>query len=101
MSSDLEQLVERWQRENAELRAENDRLRQQVVELTARIEELERAAARQAAPFRREERSKVPAGEQKRPGRKPGHPGFYRQQPRQVDQEIDVPLPACPQCGGV
>lgn len=100
MATELEQLVERLQRENGELRAENDRLRRQVTELLARIAELERAAARQAGPFRREEQKKIPPAEQKQPGRKPGHLGCYRRPPQHVDEKIEVPLPTCPQCGG-
>lgn len=106
MTRDLERLVEQQAQELAALRAENSRLaaenaqlRQRLADALARIEELERASARQAAPFRREPRSKVPEGERKRPGRKPGHPGAYRSRPR-ADVEVEVPLAACPQCGG-
>jgi transposase len=100
MASELEQLVERLQRENAELLAENARLERQVAGLLARIADLERAAARQAGPFRRDEQKKIPPAEQKKPGRKPGHLGCYRRPPQEVDEVIEVPLPACPQCGG-
>jgi len=93
MAGDLQQLVDRLQREN-------EQLRQQLAEALARIAELERAAGRQAAPFRREERLKIPPAEQKRPGRVSGHEASYRKQPRWVDAEIEVPLPAaCPHCG--
>ncbi len=71
----LEQLVARLERQVADLRAENAALRAQLAIAQARIEELAQAAARQAAPFRREEPSKVPEAEQKRPGQKPGHLG--------------------------
>jgi transposase len=98
----------------SQLREENARLRQQLAEaleriaqleqensrLQQRLDELERESARQAAPFRRGEAKKVPPGERKRPGRKPGHPGAYRQRPAHVDEEIEVPLEACPCCGG-
>jgi len=77
----------------AELEDENAKLRQ-------RLSDLEREAARQAAPFRRREAKKVPPGQKRKPGRKPGHPGAYRQRPGYVDEEIEVPLPACPTCGG-
>src|SRR5579885_2278260 len=100
MASELERLVERLQRQVAELLAENAALRAKLAEAQARIEELERAAARQAAPFRREEGKKIPPAEQRRPGRRPGHPGAYRQPPRHIDQEIEVPLTGCPHCGG-
>lgn len=97
-----------------ELRAENARLRRELSEalkridslekinadLEARLKELEREAARQAAPFRREESKKVPPAEKKPPGRKPGHPGACRQVPEQIDEEVEVPLPCCPGCGG-
>jgi len=75
------------------LRAENRRL----AEL---LEELQRTTARQAAPFRREERQKAPPGERKRPGRKPGHRGTSRPVPEVVDDEAESPLECCPQCGG-
>lgn len=98
----------------AKLRAENRELREQLREalergdqlaadneqLNKRLEEPEREAARQAAPPRRRERKKVKSGEKKRPGRKAGHPGAYRKVPDHVDQDVEVPLPCCPQCGG-
>lgn len=87
------QLIDQLRKELAELRAEIQRLQ-------ARIAELEQAAARQAAPFRRREDQKVPPAQHKQPGRKPGHRGAFRQVPAQIDREIDVPLPACPHCGG-
>lgn len=95
----LQRRVEQQERQIAELLAENASLRQELAQARARIEELERTAARQAAPFRREERNKIPPQEQKRPGRKPGHLGCYRRPPRRVDLEIEVPLSVCPQCG--
>jgi transposase len=84
----------------AELLAENARLRGELAAALARIAELERAAARQAAPFRRDEAKKVPPAEKKRPGQKPGHRGAYRQRPEHIDEEIEVPLQRCPDCGG-
>jgi transposase len=75
-----------------ELEEENRRLREQ-------LDEAQRAAARQAAPFRRREAKKVPDGQRKRPGRPKGHPGSHRVVPAQVDAEVEVPLPCCPQCG--
>ena len=84
--AELEQIV-------AALREENRLLREQ-------LEQIQRTNARQAAPFRRRESKKVAEGEKKRPGRKPGHPGVYRAEPEQVDQEIEKPLDCCPNCGG-
>ena len=73
---------ERLKQENQELRArvtaleETIReLQQQRQELQAKLDEQVRAAARQAAPFRRRQRLKVPADQKKRPGRTQGPPG--------------------------
>lgn len=100
MDGTLEQILEALREENQRVRAENGRLRQELEAAYRRIAELEQAAARQAAPFRRADSRRVPPEQQKRPGRKPGHPGTSRPMPRQVDREIEVPLDACPWCGG-
>jgi transposase len=84
-----------------ELEAEVSRLRAENQQLRNRLDELERAAARQAAPFRRREKAKKPPDQHKRPGRPPGHPPAFRPPPDHVDQTIEVPLDQCPQCGGV
>jgi hypothetical protein len=80
----------------AEQAVEIARLKQRIAEL----EEELRQARRQAAPFRRRETLKKPPEEKKSPGRKPGHPGAYRQRPERIDQEFVVPLEGCPHCGG-
>jgi transposase len=85
-----------------ELEAENARLREDNERLRGGLEEARRAGKRQAAPFSRGEKKTDPA----KPGRKPGErygrkarrlpPG-----PERVDEQVDVPLPACcPDCGG-
>lgn len=88
------------------LRAQNQHLLEQlrgqnhlITELQAQLEEAQRAAARQAAPFRIAPQKRL--GECKRPGRKPGHPGAFRHRPDHCDQQIEVPLSCCPQCGSV
>jgi len=89
--------------ENAVLRAEhaeNEQLRRDNQRLRARVEELERAGKRQAAPFSRND----PKPDPKRPGRKPG-PDYglraRRAVPERVDRRVPVPLPeTCPHCGG-
>jgi hypothetical protein len=104
----LEQLGEAGQwayREIIRLTIENTQLKQQLVEsqavqskLQGQIEELQRQAHRQAAPFRRPEnqRSKNPG----RPGRKEGHEPAYRPMPGHIDQTLHVPLEGCPHCQG-
>lgn len=83
----------------AELERENAELKARVAALEERLEALERAGKRQAAPFRvpDEKRSAAP----KPPGRKPGHPGSYRARPLRVDEEVEAPLGLCPHCGGL
>lgn len=80
----------------AELRAENVRLQARLAELEAQLQ----AAHRQAAPFRRREALKTPAGERKPPRRPAGHPGVHRAIPDQIDAELDEPLACCPHCAG-
>jgi len=69
-----------------------------VQRLHEQMEELERGAHRQAAPFRREEKERNP--NPARPGRKPGHVGAYRPKPDHIDQRIHEPLEGCPHCQG-
>lgn len=66
--------------------------------LSAKVQDLETKTARQAAPFRIEDKQR--AANPKKPGRAKGHPGFCRAIPDRVDEEIIVPLKTCPQCGG-
>jgi transposase len=86
------------------LRSQNAALAQQLEIQTKRIAQLEealqaaqRAAHRQAAPFRIEEKKRVLAP--KPPGRKLGHPGAFRHRPDHIDEYIEVELCACPHCG--
>jgi hypothetical protein len=84
--------------ENVQLKRQLEEARAQIKTQDQRLEELERQAHRQAAPFRRceNERSAQPG----RPGRKAGHAGFYRPKPEQVDERIRVNLDCCPHCAG-
>src|SRR5262245_25837 len=98
--------VERLGQEIRDLRATVAELERRVAELTVenrvlsdQLDESRRQAARQAAPFRRRDSQKVPEARRKRPGRPKGHPGVHRSVPARVDEQIEVPLPACPHCG--
>lgn len=77
--------------------AEKEQLAATISDLQTRLEQVERASHRQAAPFRvpEEKRKRDP----KKPGRKPGHPGSYRPRPDHVDEYIDVAMHHCPRCG--
>lgn len=87
--------------ENARLKVENQGLKDRVRRLEDEVLSARRASKRQAAPHRRDER--VPEGERKSPGRKPGHDPAYRKPPEDVDVDrvVDLPLSGCPCCGGV
>jgi transposase len=85
----LQQRVADLERQNAELRAE--------------VERLKRRQQRQAAPFSKD----IHVAQPKRPGRKPGQGRFASRPapPPQIVSEPPVPVPvlasACPRCGGV
>src|SRR6516165_3114177 len=89
--------LERLGAQNAWLSQQLEAKTNRILELEEALEAAQRAAHRQAAPFRIEEKKRVPAP--KRPGRKQGHPGAFRRQPDQVDEYIEVELCACPHCG--
>ena len=86
----------------ADLQAQVATLAARVAALTRLVEEAQRAAKRQAAPFRTGE----PKPDPKPPGRKAGEAhGRHAHRPPpaadQVTEVIDVPLlPVCPDCGG-
>jgi transposase len=88
--------------ENQQLRAENAQLQQTIRDLQHRIEQVERSAKRQAAPFAKGQPKKHP----KKPGRKAGeqhgqHGHREPPPPAQIDETLDAPLPDhCPDCGG-
>jgi len=107
MASEVSAILEQLRQENQALRAQVAALEETIRQLQndrqtlqEKCDELQRAAVRQAAPFRRPQRTKVPEGRTKRPGRPKGHPGAYRAVPAQVDEQAEVPLTTCPDCGG-
>lgn len=87
---ELQKKIEQLEKQIRDLNDRNDGLGKKV-------EELEKAAARQAAPFRRRDAQRV--AQPKRPGRHKGHRGYYRRVPDHIDEEIQVPLCPCPECG--
>jgi hypothetical protein len=90
--------IEQLQKEVAELKQQIKDSNDRNDGLSAKVQELEKKAARQAAPFRIEDKHRV--ADPKKSGRAKGHPGCCRAIPDHVDEEITVPLAACPQCGG-
>lgn len=107
MTASQRAIVEQLRQENQALRARVAELEQTVRELRDqnrqlqdKLDEQTRAAARQAAPFRRRGSRKVPDESKKRPGRPKGHPGVHRPIPGHIDDHTEVPLTGCPTCGG-
>lgn len=92
--------IQQLEAENQALRARLHELEQLLGPLQQRLEELQRAAARQAAPFRRRDKSKKPPAQHKPPGRPTGHPPAFRPPPPQVDEDLEMRLDQCPNCGG-
>jgi transposase len=87
-----------------QLLRENQQLRERIAALEKRLEELERSAKRQAAPFSKGPPKLAP----KKPGRKKGkqhgkHGHRPPPPPDKVEETLDAPLPStCPDanCGG-
>lgn len=94
----IRQLAER-DRRIADLLAKSEK---RIAELMARLEAVERASKRQAAPFSKGPPKKKP----RNPGRKAGDQhGSHAHRPTPeadtIDELLDAPLPkGCPQCGG-
>ena len=82
--------------ERERLRKQLQALKSQIDHLKAELEEAQRAAKRQASPFRRRKRVENP----KRPGRKQGHAPAHRPVPDHIDEDVNVPLGCCPTCAG-
>lgn len=90
--------VEKLTAENNDLREQLRKSNDRDNDLRKRMDEVERIAHRQAAPFRRPEEKRVK--ERKRSGRKKGHKGTYRSRPDWIDETVEAPLERCPHCGG-
>lgn len=100
-------IINGLRKENQLLRCEIVRLNESVEllakqnrQLQEQLEQMERAAMRQAAPFRRDEHNKIPPQQQKPPGQKVGHKGYCRKEPEHIDETIEMPLDNCPKCKG-
>ncbi len=93
-------IVERQARQLLNQQAELNDYKQQLARLQGDIEALkENQFTSSVAPFRIDEKKRV--HHPKKPGRKPGHRGTWRQSPplSEHDEQIDVPLAQCPDCG--
>ena len=93
-----DEIIDKSKDENKKLRQHIDELEQKVQQLSKLAGQLQRAAKRQAAPFRVPDKNRK--SHPKRPGRKKGHSGNYRTVPDHIDKHIEVPLSCCPHCCG-
>jgi transposase len=82
----------------ASLHQEREVQTMRIAQLEEALQAAQRAAHRQAAPFRIEPQKRAVAP--KRPGRKQGHLGAFRHKPDHIDEHIEVELCCCPHCGG-
>ncbi len=71
--------------ENASLRTRIAKLEQQLMELTASVPPSDDSPAPVFVKPKRQKRRR------KKPGRKPGHPGSYRQRPTKADTVVEIP----------
>jgi len=92
----LQQQFDEFKRDNARLQRRVSKLKKDNDKLRAQLDEVQRAAHRQANPFRREKLKK----RKKKPGRKKGHAGDFRPTPtpEQIDRVVNVPCSMCPDC---
>lgn len=100
MDDHTKQIIEELKAENRKFRERIEQLEQENRSLREMLEQAQRTAARQAAPFRRDENKKIPPQEHKRPGQKPGHTGHCRKEPEHIDEILRIPLEKCPICNG-
>src|SRR3984893_19510527 len=94
MTSELETL----QTQNAWLHQELEIKIKRLAQLEKALEEAQRVAHRQAAPFRGDPQKRAVAPN--RPGRKRGHPGACRREPEQIHESLEDQLSSCPHYGG-
>ena len=99
-NSKVQQLITR----NAELEAENQGLRNRIVELEQQIAKLvasPASATKTGTTLPKFVKPKRQKRRRKKPGQKPGHAGSYRHRPTEADEIVETPLEDCPHCHGL
>lgn len=92
-------IIERQARQLLSQQSELNKYQQQLKTLQDEVKSLKEAEfTGSVAPFRIDEKKRPQ--KPKRPGRKPGHRGEWRQSPppSEHDEQIEVPLTLCPDC---
>ena len=92
---ELQERLTKVEQERDELQGQVGALKKDNQELKEKLAKAQRAQKRPDAPFRRNRRK----GARKKPGRPSGHEPAQRDQPEEVDHEVQVPLEQCPHCG--
>lgn len=87
----LQPLVEQLKKENEQLREENRLLKLQLEEFKEKFYKKNTGPSEDNDP---------PCAPPKKRGAPQGHPGKTRPVPDHVDEQVDVTLSACPDCGG-
>ncbi len=84
--------------ELSRLREENERLKEENAYLKFKLEEFnaKRYKSNKTPPA---DGGAQEASPPKKPGGKPGHPGWFRKKPEKIDRVEDVHLERCPECG--
>ena len=91
------------EKENEYLRRKNEELLLIVEDLVRRVEYLEKKLSERQPPTKPDPPSFVkPNGKKhhKKPGRPHGHEGCSREKPTDADEEINLTISHCPDCGG-
>jgi hypothetical protein len=103
LAEDPEQLLQHFNRQAEQLlqlRAELRACQAQLRDCQAELQQLEEEShPGSVAPFRRTPEASTQAPQ--KPGRKPGHRGEWRRSPPPLasDEQLEVALVACPECG--
>lgn len=91
----LRAMIARLEQEVADLRGELAKLQEENEQLKARLED----EGKEDPPPPLKPPRRAGAEPKKKPGGKPGHPGSARPIPSQVDEEGELTLDCCPDCG--
>lgn len=100
--ADQQCTIEQLQQTNQQLQQTNQQLQHTIQQLQQRLEAAERASKRQAAPFSKGPPKARPKKSGRKSGDQHGQHGHRPPPPEdKVDEEFEGPLPtACPHCGG-
>ncbi len=88
---ELEKELNKANEKIIKLERENEELRRHLIAFESRLEKHQSIIEQTFKPDRKKR--------QKKPGAKPGHKGYSRPLPNHINEEIDLSLKVCPDCG--